>query len=224
MALTNLNTADFLEEGTGVTLSQTDNVITIYATGGAGLSSGTASGTDTYTVTITGVASYTTNDTYVIKFSNANTGPSTLNINSIGAIALKKSVSTALASGDIPAGKEYVVIYDGTNFQVIGISGSATITGTDTQVTFFDGANNPAGDAGFTYNKTTDIATLAGGLIISAETASRIASFDGSKQVKALDTATYPSLTELSYLKGNVVDMNDFIELSYTRSLTQMVW
>lgn len=35
-----------------------------------------------------------------------------------------------------------------------------TITGTDTQVTFFDGANTPAGDAGFTYNKTTDTATV----------------------------------------------------------------
>ena len=38
------------------------------------------------------------------------------------------------------------------------------ITGTDTHVMFFDGANNPAGDAGFTYNKTTDSATLVGTL------------------------------------------------------------
>lgn len=36
------------------------------------------------------------------------------------------------------------------------------ISGTDTQVLFFDGANNPAGEAGFTYNKTTDSVTLAG--------------------------------------------------------------
>lgn len=37
-----------------------------------------------------------------------------------------------------------------------------SILGTDTRVLFFDGNNNPAGDAGFTYNKTTDIATLGG--------------------------------------------------------------
>lgn len=36
------------------------------------------------------------------------------------------------------------------------------ITGTDTQVLFFDGANNPAGDANFTYDKLTGIATLVG--------------------------------------------------------------
>jgi hypothetical protein len=39
-------------------------------------------------------------------------------------------------------------------------------------------------------------------IIISSETASRIASFDASKNVKSLDTATYPSLTELAYVKG----------------------
>ena len=39
-------------------------------------------------------------------------------------------------------------------------------------------------------------------IVISSETASRIASFDGSSSVKALSTATYPDLTELSYIKG----------------------
>ncbi len=43
----------------------------------------------------------------------------------------------------------------------------SSITGSDTQVTFFDGANNPAGDAGLTYNKTTDALTLAGNLVSS---------------------------------------------------------
>lgn len=39
-------------------------------------------------------------------------------------------------------------------------------------------------------------------IIVSSETASTIASFDASKNVKSLATATYPSLTELSYVKG----------------------
>jgi hypothetical protein len=37
-----------------------------------------------------------------------------------------------------------------------------TITVADTQVLFADGANTPAGDSGFTYNKTTNIATADG--------------------------------------------------------------
>lgn len=42
--------------------------------------------------------------------------------------------------------------------------GGGSISGTDTHVMFFDGANTPAGDAGFVYNKTTDSATLSGSL------------------------------------------------------------
>lgn len=41
-----------------------------------------------------------------------------------------------------------------------------------------------------------------GFLRASAETASTIASFDASKNIKSLSTSTYPSLTELSYVKG----------------------
>jgi len=39
-------------------------------------------------------------------------------------------------------------------------------------------------------------------IIVSSETASRVAIIDASKNVKSADTATYPSLTELSYAKG----------------------
>ena len=46
------------------------------------------------------------------------------------------------------------------------------------------------------------IEVAQGSLSIADETASRIASFDGSKRVKSLDTTTYPSLTELAYVKG----------------------
>ncbi len=44
---------------------------------------------------------------------------------------------------------------------VLNVSGvQPSITGTDTHVMFFDGANTPAGDAGMTYNKTTDTLTV----------------------------------------------------------------
>ena len=39
-------------------------------------------------------------------------------------------------------------------------------------------------------------------IIVSSETASTIASFDATKNVKSLSTTTYPSLTELTYVKG----------------------
>lgn len=39
-------------------------------------------------------------------------------------------------------------------------------------------------------------------IVVSSETASTIASFDASKNIKSLATTTYPNLTELSYVKG----------------------
>lgn len=99
-----------------------------FAGSGGGISSATASGTDTYTATISGVASYTLHDIYEIIFTNANTGSSTININSLGAKTLKKSVSTNLAASDISAGQSFFIVYDGTNFQVIGLSATSDWT------------------------------------------------------------------------------------------------
>jgi hypothetical protein len=84
---------------------------------------GTAAGTDTYTTTITGVAAYAAQDIYLITFTNANTGASTINVNSLGAKSLKKSFNVDLEAGDIAAGQQFFIVYDGTNFQVIGIGG-----------------------------------------------------------------------------------------------------
>jgi hypothetical protein len=128
---------------------------------GYSLRTATAAGTDAYTATIPGVTAYTTHQVFEIIFTNANTGSSTININSLGAKTLKKSVSTNLASGDINAGQSFFIVYDGTNFQVIGLGGggSGTPGGSDTQVQFNDGGSF-GGDAGMTYNKTTNVLTV----------------------------------------------------------------
>lgn len=77
-----------------------------------------ASGTDTYTASLTPVlTTLTAGLTVHIKFTNANTGASTLNIDSLGAIAIKKDGVAALAAGDIKAGSLYSLTYDGSVFQ-----------------------------------------------------------------------------------------------------------
>lgn len=56
---------------------------------------------------------------------------------------------------------------------------------------------------GLNGSGVTTFSVNGNGTVNSAsETANRIASFDASKNIKSLDTATYPSLTELSYVKG----------------------
>lgn len=52
------------------------------------------------------------------------------------------------------------------------------------------------------YESLSKKLTVDNGIIVSSETANTIASFDGTKQLKSLPLATYPSLTELAYVKG----------------------
>jgi hypothetical protein len=87
-----------------------------------GVSYGVASGTNTYTVTISGVASYTEGDVYAVKFTNANDDDSTININGLGAKTLVKQLNIQVTGGDIEAGQQFILIYDGTNFQMIGVA------------------------------------------------------------------------------------------------------
>ncbi|PRR70932.1 hypothetical protein [Clostridium thermopalmarium] len=83
---------------------------------------GTASGTNTYTVTITG-ATLTEGRSYKIKFTNANTGAATLNINGLGAKSILKSNGNALSSGNIKAGQILHLVYTGSVFQLLGEGG-----------------------------------------------------------------------------------------------------
>ena len=86
--------------------------------------SAVASGTDTYTATINpAITAYANTQRFFINFTNANTGASTLNLNSLGAKSIKKQGSTALALGDITAGQIMCLAYDGTNFQIVGDGG-----------------------------------------------------------------------------------------------------
>lgn len=85
----------------------------------------TASGTDTYTVSITpsGI-SLADGQRYHIQFMNANTGAATLNVNSQGAKSIKKRSGEDLDAGDITSGQHHLLAYDGTNFQCLSCGGS----------------------------------------------------------------------------------------------------
>lgn len=83
-------------------------------------------GTDTYTATFSKdiFLAYFNMLRIRVKFTNANTGASTINLNGLGAKSIKKNVSVALVSGDILAGAIYDLVYDGTNFQITSRTGN----------------------------------------------------------------------------------------------------
>ena len=79
-----------------------------------------AGASDTYAVTITGITAYTTGLPVYFKANTANTGACTLNINSLGAVALKSKGGSSDPENNYIIANEIVhCVYDGTNFQII---------------------------------------------------------------------------------------------------------
>jgi hypothetical protein len=112
-----------LNNGTGINVTGTYPNFTINATGtSGGMPYGVASGTNNYTVTISGVTSYTDGDAYIIKFTNGNDADSDININGLGVKTLVKEFNVQLTGGDIVSGQDLIIIYDGTNFQTLGVA------------------------------------------------------------------------------------------------------
>ena len=90
----------------------------------------TAIGTDNYVITPSpAFTAYATNMAFLVLFTNANTGASTLNVSGLGAKAICKNISTALISGDIAAGVIAFCFYDGTRFQIApGLGATSTLS------------------------------------------------------------------------------------------------
>ena len=127
--------------------------------GGAGsIIHGTASGTDTYTVTLTGVTSYADGDAYLIRFTNGNTTGCTLNVNSLGAIPLYRNNDGELIGGDIISGGEMLCVYNSTTnrFQVIGTAPNTLLA----YVTNVNGSTITKGQPVYAFGGTGDRLTV----------------------------------------------------------------
>ena len=88
----------------------------------------TAGSANTYTLTTSPtISSYAADMFYHIKMNASNTGASTINVDSVGAKNIKKYGGAGmvdLAANDLESGGVYTIIYDGTQFLLLG--GSAT--------------------------------------------------------------------------------------------------
>lgn len=62
----------------------------------------------------------------VFKANVANTGAVTVNFNGMGGKSIVTQGGTALLAGDIEASGVYEVVYDGTNFQIIGFTSTSS--------------------------------------------------------------------------------------------------
>lgn len=78
---------------------------------------------DAYTITSPSghaLTAYAAGQIFTLVPGNTNTTTSTVNIDGLGAKTIKRPNGSNVAAGDLVAGGRYLLMYDGTNFQVVG--------------------------------------------------------------------------------------------------------
>jgi len=115
-----MGTFKFTGMGAGSAATDSANIAQVQNSFGSFL---TVSGTDTITATVSpALTAYAAGQMFAFVAANTNTSAVTINISSLGAKAITKNGNTALSAGDLTANYLFVVVYDGTQFQVVGVS------------------------------------------------------------------------------------------------------
>jgi len=180
----------------------------------------TTTGTDTYIATSAEILNYTTGMILIIAASVANTGNSTININSLGAKQLTKVDSTGtnvvLSASDLTPNRPAQFRYDGTAFRLIGY------TDVPADKTYILDAGN--------YFAATNVESalqeLGTSLKSGVTSTPTIAYGMNSKITNSGGTSVFPSLsiTGQSYVNamgkdGNCEDVSKFIATTSTTAL-----
>jgi hypothetical protein len=144
--------------GTSAQFLMADGSTSTSSGGSATLQNSIASGTDTYTATISGVTSYVDGAGYLIRFTNGNTQTSTLNINGLGARTLYRNNDGQLIGGDIEDLGEMLLIYSSalSAFKCIGTSPNDIIS----YVTNADSVTITKGQPVYAFGGTGDRMTV----------------------------------------------------------------
>jgi hypothetical protein len=101
----------------------------------------TVAGTDTITASVSpALTAYTAGQMFAFVAANTNTGAVTINISSLGAKSITKNGTTALVASDLTANYLFVIVYDGTQFQLVGVSSTTFANLTVTGVLTLSGA------------------------------------------------------------------------------------
>ncbi len=160
-----------------------------------------AGSSDTYAGSMTRADSaYVTGAYYSLKANTVNTGAATVNYNSLGAKSIKKWESGSkvdLDDGDICATQVVIFLYDGTDMVLQSAlcnpaTGSGTPGGSDTHVQYND-ASAFGGEAAFTYNESTNVLTVTGG-VVAGDCATNCLTMDSSG-ITGNKTYTLPNLS-----------------------------
>jgi hypothetical protein len=177
MKVANLTTPNSITGGQTV-LSKTATTVTISANVNATVNSGDqiAFSTNTYVATAAPIpASLVPGLGVRIQFVGTNAGSSTLNLNGLGAIAIKRANGSNVAAGDIIANAVLELVYDGAFWQLqnyYGVGGTTTNTTNTVSVPY--GSDSSASSNTITVAPSPAISSLAAGQALIVKLANPI--------------------------------------------------
>ena len=212
-----------------------------------GLKTLIATGTaNTYVISEALPATYNQKERFQIIFPVTNTGSSTINRNFLGVKDIRRNNGDALSANDLIAGSPYLIGYNSVGGYYVcetcggggGGGGSGTVTSVaaltlgTTGTDLSSSVANPTTTPVITLNVPTASGSNRGALssadwttfnskVSGSGTTNELAYWTGATTLGTLAVATYPSLTELSYVKnltGPV--MNTFWKTAGTSTLT----
>jgi len=144
---------------------------------------GSISGTNTITGSLSpAIAAYAAGQMFWFVAAGANTGATTININSLGAKSITKNGTTALAANDIKSGQTVVIVYDGTQFQLIGssLAGITTSAVTALGINAGDSVTSGTANTAVGYDAGTAITTGSNNTLIGNAAGAAITSLGGN--------------------------------------------
>ncbi len=120
-----------------------------------------------------------------------------------GSVLDIRNTNSNILAGDMTGAIQFTVTDDTSNstsngytnamIKVVSVGTPGTGSAGDADIIF---SINPG------YFLTEQMRLTSSGLLLTNETANTLTSFDNNKKLRSLSTTTYPSLTELSYVKG----------------------
>lgn len=105
------------------------------------------------------VTSYATGVLYMLAANHTNSGAASLNVDGLGAKSIKTADGGDVLSGDIVSGGRYLLVYDGTNFQIVNTIGGGAYQALDATLTAWAALVGSADQIG--YWTGTDTFALA---------------------------------------------------------------
>ena len=204
------------------------------------------SGTNTIVATgPVGMAAYAIGQVFRFIAAGANTGAATLNINTIGAIALVKLNGSPLVAGDIPSGAILSVAYDGTNFQLqstlgvssfsagaTGLTPSTASTGAVTLAGVLGKLNGGTGALTATISfvaRATNVVTITTSGVHGFVTGDYVTvaavtntGFNGNFTVASTPTTTSFTYAQTGSTVGTTADTGTVTDLSYVNLTTNV--